>query len=296
MKALVVAVVGVVVLTTGEVIDDSSLLGPGGETISSSSSLESTNLELTNAGLPAVVPCSVLPLLNRDKNPLLLEIPGMSSLLELSLLRNLAVSFPVVVVVCLGDRRVFAKVLSPLGFMRLKLESEGTLSKRGRDMSPLAMSMGGEPVVLAVDVAVGVWRKDMRIGLRSLAGEVVVGGGTEEARFAEVAATGAVVREVVTTTTDAGRELRRVLAAVGLIGGTEEVRRVLGTPFCFCWRRGDSGTEDVKGVERGIVIPGGLDGWICCAGGCVVFNFVGTAVGVVVAATGTASDVITGTT
>jgi hypothetical protein len=207
-------VVFIAVLTTGAVIDDSSLLDAGRAKPSPSSSLESINLELPKVGLSLPL-CSILPFLNREKNPLLLETPASSSLLELSLLLNLVDSVPVVLD-CLGDRRVFAKVVSPLGFLRLKLESEGILSRRGRDMSPLAMSMEGEPVVVVVvDTAVGVCRRDMRIGLRSVDGvggprrEDLLGGGTEEGRVAEGPEMGTVVvREgIVVAATAGGREL-----------------------------------------------------------------------------------------
>jgi hypothetical protein len=297
---LVAVVVFIAVLTTGAVIDDSSLLGAG-RANPSSSSLESRNLELPKVGLSLPL-CSILPFLNREKKPLLLETPASSSLLELSLLLNLVDSVPVVLD-CLGDRRVLAKVVSLLGFLRLKLESEGILSRRGRDMSPLAMSMEGETVVVvAVDTAVGVCRRDMRIGLRSVDGvggsrrEDFLGGGTEEGRVAEGPEMGTVVvREgIVVAATAAGRELCSVLAVVGLGGWMDEVRRVLGRPFCFCWRGGDFASEDVKGVERGIVVPGGLDGWTSCTGDCVVTNVGETTFGIVVVDC-VASDGILGT-
>jgi hypothetical protein len=62
----------------------------------------------------------------------------------------------------------------------------------------------------------------------------------------------------------------------------DDVRRVLGRPFCFCWRRGGFASEDVKGVERGIVVPGGLDGWTSCIGDCVVTKVGETTFGIVV--------------
>ena len=83
---------------------------------------------------------------------------------------------------------------------------------RGMDIRPRAMSTEGETE--AVDVVVAVWRRDMRIGLRSA--EVGDEGGTEEVRF-EVA-------EVVV-----GTEARGLVVVV--VGGTDDVRRVLGMPF-----------------------------------------------------------------
>jgi len=227
---------------TGAVIELSSLLaaGDGLANTTSSSSLESPNRELTKTGLAF---CSeLLPLLSFDKNrPLLLLLLWailMSSLEELVRLARGGASSGF-----RGERSVFAKPVSDFGFMRLKLESEGVRSSGGMDIRPLAMSTEGETE--AVDVVVAVWRRDMRIGLRSA--EVGDEGGTEEVRF--------VAAEVVV-----GTEARGLVVVV--VGGTDDVRRVLGMPF---WRSGDLGTEDVNGVDRGIVVPGGFDGDTCFA-------------------------------
>lgn len=77
-----------------------------------------------------------------------------------------------------------------------------------------------------------------------------------------------------------------------LDGGTEDVRRVLGLPFCV--RRGDLGTEDVKGMDRGIVVPGGFEGWTSfCVVGCITTGAAVTAVAVVAVATDVGADFVT---
>jgi hypothetical protein len=70
----------------------------------------------------------------------------------------------------ISGRNVVRDFDSLRGFNRLKLESDGILSIRGRDIKPLAIS---------VDVAVcGSGRRDLRIGF--LVGDVGIGGTEEE--------------------------------------------------------------------------------------------------------------------